>query len=229
MSDLGRGRKQGFIAAVVLMVAAGLAWAWHSGRQPLVLEPHEREILIRDRFVPVERVKEVVREVRVPVPIEVEKLIREVVTVEVPAAPAEVVVQPDAPCDPGPVELGGAAGQPGCQIAIAGEGVDRMARAMWTCEASGPGWTASRGPIVADEVRFQAEATKPILGRLWALEGGLWADQEDVGVRAGLARWGQGRRLGWVVGADYTLDPSAAYESYQADRWRVGAGAAVRF
>lgn len=199
---------RGFVAGLLLSMAVGAAWAWvDAGRGIPPLTDAERSAAIRAKYVPVEVVKTIVQRVEVPgepLPPVVERVV-----VEVPGEVVEIEVPVDAPpgtADCGPVELWG-----GCEIDLVGDGVDRMARASWWASASGPFWSAARGPIVSDEVEYQiAEVAAPSKWsrRLWfgamragsgygptfaaALERRRWAAQVGVGVLFDAERGGCG-------------------------------------
>lgn len=161
------------------------------------LSDKQIKILEGEGYRPIKIVKEIV-EVKgdpYPAPYPVEKIFR----VEVPPAWVEPTIiyrdQPATECpDPVPteIEIGGT-----CEIDV----VKTMARAFWSCNVeTDQGWSASRGPFLADEQQVIFEATKGSQEPRWRRDAwfGPWKGTDGWGAQVGLS--GQGRKWSLMAG-----------------------------
>ena len=159
MQDKWKHRREGFLVALLVCVSASVAYGWHQASRGIDLTDEQLRILIKEKFVPVEVVREITNLVEVPK--EIERIITERVEVEVPGAPVEVVREIQVPAEcPDPLQnfqLGG-----GCEVIFAGQVPDRYVQGWWRATATGEGWEASRGPVLSTQVRAElVEAAAP--------------------------------------------------------------------
>lgn len=143
-------RLQGILIGVVLTGTAVFALPRLTYHEPLSSE--QRHVLAEHGFTPM-----VLKEtITIELPGEPGKPypVKELVKVNVPPAYVEPEIvyrdRPETDCpewEVGPVEIGG-----GCEVRIVGD----MAQGLWDCQVAGSDWKASRGPLVATEVRFEA-------------------------------------------------------------------------
>ena len=217
---------------VVGLILAGLAYVTFSGSLDPPVEPlpaDVKKILIRDRWQ--ERI--ITKTLPVIVPQEVTKYVTrtERVEVEIPSEPVTVIRTVEVPAGcPDPLE--GAALGGGCVLDLIETGTEKFARGTWNCEATGPGWSIARGPVVSQEVRY--ESTPPPPTRLPGLISLGLGVTSQPGLRGQVSWYRSNRRLGYFLAADYgdpevfTSGGDGYFETFEADNLRVAVGVSLR-